>query len=201
MDSPTVRRQGYAANIFINYRREESSGHAGRLFDGLSGHFAGRLFMDVDTLEPGIDFVEAIEHAVGSCEVLIVIIGREWLTIQDADGQRRLDDPTDFVRLEIEAALTRRIRVIPVLVQDAPMPRPEKLPPPLASLARRNAIQLSDARWGYDVDRLASTIQKILDEAQADALGLVAALEAAVAPPKRVAPAVRTGAVAPPEPA
>ncbi|HEY2296002.1 MAG TPA: TIR domain-containing protein [Thermoanaerobaculia bacterium] len=156
-----------SANIFINYRREDSAGHSGRLFDALSSHFSGRLFMDVDTLEPGVDFVEAIEQAVGSCEVLLVVIGREWLTIEDKTGRRRLDDPGDFVRLEVESALARRIRVIPVLVQDAPMPGAEELPASLARLARRNAIELSDARWAYDVDRLAHTIQEILAESPA----------------------------------
>src|SRR4051812_21100669 len=145
MSSVQVKPRERSANIFINYRREDSAGHAGRLFDALSSHFAGRLFMDVDTLEPGVDFVEAIEQAVGSCEALIVVIGREWLTIEDKAGRRRLDDPGDFVRLEVESALARSIRVIPVLVQDTPMPRAEELPASLARLARRNAIELSDA--------------------------------------------------------
>ena len=153
-----------SANIFINYRREDSAGHAGRLFDGLSSHFPGRLFMDVDTIAPGIDFVEAIQQAVGACEVLIVVIGREWLTLRNASGGRRIDDDGDFVRLELETALARNIRIIPVLVQDAPPPRPEDLPPALARLARRNAIELSDARWSYDVERLAHTIQGVLRE-------------------------------------
>jgi TonB family protein len=192
-----LRRQ---SNIFLNYRREDSSGHSGRLFDALSGHFAGRLFMDVDTLEPGVDFIEAIEQAVGSCEVLIVVIGREWLTVKDAAGRRRLDDPADFVRLEVETALERKIRVIPVLVQGAPMPRAEELPPSLARLSRRNAIEISDARWAYDVDRLARTIQKILEEMDASALALAAALELAAAPPAPVAPAVEAEAVVHPEP-
>ncbi|MFL6203102.1 MAG: TIR domain-containing protein [Thermoanaerobaculia bacterium] len=169
MSSLQVKPRERSANIFINYRREDSAGHAGRLFDALSSHFAGRLFMDVDTLEPGVDFVEAIEQAVGSCEVLIVIIGREWLTIEDQAGRRRLDNPGDFVRLEVESALARKIRVIPVLVQDAPMPRAEELPESLVRLARRNAIELSDARWAYDVDRLARTIQDILEESPAPA--------------------------------
>jgi hypothetical protein len=125
--------------------------------------------MDIDTLQPGVDFVEAIEQAVDSCQALIVVIGREWLTIHDAAGHRRLDDPADFVRLELESALARNIRVIPVLVQDAPMPRADELPPSLARLARRNAIELSDARWAYDVDRLAHTIQEILGEEAAAA--------------------------------
>lgn len=167
MSSLHVNPRKSSANIFINYRREDSAGHAGRLFDALSSHFAGRLFMDVDTLEPGVDFVEAIEKAVGLCEALIVVIGREWLTIEDRAGRRRLDDPGDFVRLEVESALARRIRVIPVLVQDTPMPRAEELPASLAPLARRNAIELSDARWAYDVDRLARTIQDVLEETPA----------------------------------
>jgi hypothetical protein len=132
MSSLQVTPRERAANIFINYRREDAAGHAGRLFDSLGNHFAGRLFMDVDTLEAGVDFVEAIEQAVGSCEALIVVIGREWLTVKDKAGRRRLDDPADFVRLEVESALARRIRVIPVLVQDAPMPGAEELPASLA---------------------------------------------------------------------
>src|SRR6185436_14946996 len=96
-----------AANIFINYRREDTAGHAGRLFDRLSGRFPGRVFMDIDTIEPGIDFVEIIEQAVGCCEVLIVMIGRDWVTLKDESGRRRLDNPNDFVRLEIATALAR----------------------------------------------------------------------------------------------
>lgn len=190
MSSLHVEPRERSANIFINYRREDSAGHAGRLFDALSGHFAGRLFMDVDTLEPGVDFVEAIEQAVGSCEALIVVIGREWLTIEDRAGHRRLDDPGDFVRLEVESALARRIRVIPVLVEDALMPRAEELPASLARLARRNAIELSDARWAYDVDRLARTIQDILKENLASGPAPAATPEKATPPPAPVAPAV-----------
>ena len=175
MSSLQVAPRERAANIFINYRREDAAGHAGRLFDSLGSHFAGRLFMDVDTLEAGVDFVEAIEQAVGSCEALIVVIGREWLTVKDKAGHRRLDDPADFVRLEVEAALARRIRVIPVLVQDAPMPGAEELPASLARLARRNAIELSDARWAYDADRLAHVIQEILEENPAPPLPTPAA--------------------------
>src|SRR6185503_5625259 len=97
-----------SANIFINYRREDSAGHAGRLFDALNDHFEGRLFMDVDNLDPGTDFIVAIEEAVGSCEALTVVIGQEWLTATDKTGRRRLDDPGDFVRLELESALARK---------------------------------------------------------------------------------------------
>ncbi len=153
-----------AANIFINYRREDTAGYAGRLFDRLSQHFPGRLFMDIDTIEPGVDFAEVIDQAVSCCEVLIVMIGREWLNITDAAGRRRLENPADFVRLEVAAALERDIRVIPVLVEGASMPQPEQLPPDLAKLARRNALELSDGRWAFDVDRLIQTIERVLRE-------------------------------------
>ena len=199
MSSQIVRPRGHSANIFINYRREDSSGHAGRIFDALSDHFAGRLFMDVDTIEPGIDFVEAIEQAVGSCEVLIVVIGREWLSIKDAAGKRRLDNPEDFVRLEVESALERKIRVIPVLVEGAQMPPAELLPPSLAQLARRNAIELSDTRWAYDVDRLVRTVQKILAKDTSER-ALTAAPGKTAPPPKPVVSAVKTEAVVPPAP-
>lgn len=164
---PMPRR---SANIFINYRREDSAGYTGRLFDRLSHRFPGRVFMDVDTIAPGIDFVESIEHAVGCCEVLIVMIGREWLKLEDANGNRRLDNPDDFVRLEIAAALDRNIRVIPVLVEDATMPRAEDLPPSLAPLCRRNAIELSEARWSFDVERLILSIEAVLQEKAPSAL-------------------------------
>jgi hypothetical protein len=159
-----------SSNIFINYRRDDSTGHAGRLFDRLSGRFPERVFMDIDTIEPGIDFVDTIEHAVGCCEVLIVMIGRDWLFLSDATGRRRLDNPSDFVRLEIASALERNIRVIPVLVEGASMPRPEDLPPELARLTRRNAIELSEARWAFDVDRLIQTIEGVLQEKAPSAL-------------------------------
>ncbi len=149
-----------SSNIFINYRRDDCAGHAGRLKDVLNRHFSGRVFMDLDTIDPGVDFVDAIEHAVGSCEVLIVMIGRDWLTA--TDGRRRLDNPDDFVRLEIAKALERSIRVIPVLVDGASMPRSSDLPPVLASLARRNAIELSNARWAFDVERLEQVITGVL---------------------------------------
>ena len=176
-----------AANIFVNYRRDDSAGHAGRLFDHLSGRFPGRVFMDVDTIEPGIDFAEVIEQAVGCCEVLVVVIGREWLDLKDATGRRRLDNPNDFVRMEIGAALERHIRVIPVLVEGASMPRPEDLPPDIVKLTRRNAIELSDGRWASDVDRLIQTIEGVLQQKAPSAL-LPAKTEPVAAPPPAPAP-------------
>ncbi|MGH8727108.1 MAG: TIR domain-containing protein [Burkholderiales bacterium] len=148
--------------IFISYRREDAAGHAGRLFDRLSEHFGrDRVFMDVSDIEPGVDFVEAIERAVGSCEILVVVIGRDWLKATDAAGKRRLDDPRDFIRLEVGAALKRDIRVIPVLVRGAGVPALETLPDDLEKLARRNAVELSDNRWDSDVREFI----KLLDHA------------------------------------
>lgn len=187
MNPQPVKPRERSPNIFINYRREDSAGHAGRLYDALSRHFPGRLFMDIDTLAPGVDFVDAIEQAVDSCEVLIVVIGREWLSVKNKAGRRRLEDPGDFVRLEVESALARKIRVIPVLVQDTPMPGVEDLPPSLASLARRNAIELSDARWAYDVDRLVRTIREILKESPGSEPAPAAPLEKAAPPPATAA--------------
>jgi hypothetical protein len=120
--------------------------------------------MDLD-IEPGVDFVEQINDAVGSCRLLIALIGPRWTSIEDARGRRRLDDSADFIRVEVEAALRRpEVRVVPVLAQGARMPATEELPPPLADLARRNALELSDARWSYDVGRLASTVQQVLGD-------------------------------------
>ena len=135
------------AGIFISYRREDTAGHAGRLFDRLTQHFGKvRIFMDVSDIEPGTDFVEAIDKAVGSCEILIVVIGREWLTCREPGGQRRLENPNDFIRLEAATALKRNIRVIPVLVQGARMPKSAELPADLEKLSRRQGIEISDTR-------------------------------------------------------
>jgi len=143
------------ARIFISYRRDDSAGHTGRIFDRLSDHFGpDSIFMDVDTIRPGRDFVEAVRQAVGSCDRLVAVIGREWLSISDATGSRRLDDPDDLVRLEVATALERGIRVVPVLVQGARMPGAADLPDALKPLATRNAQEVSDRRFHSDVQRL-----------------------------------------------
>jgi hypothetical protein len=154
--------------IFLNYRREDASGHAGRIWDALRyglgeepGFAHEQLFMDVDTIDVGVDFGEVIQEAVGSCDVLVAVIGRQWLTASDTKGRRRLDSPNDFVRLEIEAALERGVRVIPALVQGAEMPSSEDLPGSLAPLARRNALELSDTRWRFDVGRLVARLKEL----------------------------------------
>ncbi len=148
--------------IFISYRRDDSAGYALHLFDNLSAHFGkDQIFMDIERIEPGADFGQVIEDAVGSCDVLVALIGQHWLTASDGTS-RRIDDPNDFVRLEIVSALNRNVRVIPVLVQGATMPEPQDLPDELASLARRNAFDLSDRRWKHDVDQLIVALEKIL---------------------------------------
>jgi TIR domain len=152
------------AKIFISYRRRETAGHAGRLYDGLSEHFGhDRVFMDL-TMEPGVDFAETINEAVGGCGALVALIGDEWLTVTDERGQRRIDDPADIHRLEIEAALDRNVLVIPALVQDARMPTEEELPDGLDPLVRRHAVELSDQRWDYDVGRLIGVLERALRE-------------------------------------
>ena len=149
--------------IFISYRRQDAAGYAGRLYDRLAAHFgADRVFMDVEGIEPGLDFVDAIGRAVSSCEVLIVIIGPAWLAT-DSAGKRRLDDPKDFVRIETKAALARHIRVVPVLVDGAVMPREEDLPRDLAPLVRRQAVELSHKYWDATSAELIRTLERVLD--------------------------------------
>ena len=157
-----------SGQIFISYRREESSAWAGRLSDRLSIHFPSKIFMDVDSVDLGDDFVKAIERTVGSCDVLIAVIGKGWLNSSDQEGQRRLDNPEDFVRIEIATALKRDIRVIPVLVDGVSMPRSRDLPDDLKALVHRNALQLSHDRFRTDSERLASAVERALEKTVAE---------------------------------
>lgn len=151
-----------ASRIFVSYRREDSRGDAGRLTDNLKVRYGEKqIFRDVEAIAPGVDFVEAINTAVGASTVLLAIIGPNWLKVSDAGNRRRLDDPNDFVRLEIAAALNRNIRVIPVLVGGATMPKVEELPAGLASFARRQAHELSDTRWDFDVGQLLNALETL----------------------------------------
>jgi hypothetical protein len=152
--------------IYISYRRDDSTGFVGRLYDRLLLSFGrDRLFMDVDSISPGVDFQKVLKERVAECDVLLAIIGPHWLNARGADGQRRLDNPNDFVRIEIAAALKLGIRSIPILIQGAPMPRSDDLPDELKALARRNAVQLSHARFRLDTERLIQSINEILTEA------------------------------------
>jgi len=151
------------ARIFISYRREDSGAAAGRLHDRLQEHYGrDNVFMDVGSIDPGLDFIEAIERTVSSCDVLIALIGRQWLTVTNAEGRPRLNDPRDFVHHEIATVLKRNIRVIPALIQGTRMPRTDDLPEALRPLTRRNALDLSDAHFHRDVDSLIETLDRAL---------------------------------------
>jgi flagellar biosynthesis GTPase FlhF len=157
--------------IFISYRREDAEGQAGRLFDDLSAHF-GRdaVFMDVAGIKKGLDFRRIIDEHVASCGVLLVLIGKRWLSATDSKGKRRLDDANDFVRLETAAALSRDIPVVPVLVQDAVMPTEQDLPDVLKELAFRNGTELTHARWDSDVKLLIEDLRPYLETSATAAL-------------------------------
>lgn len=157
-------------SVFLNYRRNDAEGEAGRLFDDLSLHFSqNAIFMDVAAIEPGRDFRKAIDHSVASCSVLLAMIGPTWLDLQDAVGQRRLDDQNDFVRIELASALRRDIPVVPILVRGAKMPRAEQLPDDLKELAYRNAVELTHARWKSDVQLLIQSIRRYVESPDASA--------------------------------
>ena len=164
MTSPTSNAPG---RIFISYRRDETAYSAGWLFDRLASHFGkGQVFKDVDSIEPGDNFVEVVTAAVGSCDVLLALIGDRWLTITGEDGRRCLDNSDDWVRVEIEAALTRNVRVIPVLVGAARMPRASDLPASMAGLVRRQALELSPSRFDSDLRRLLTVLDRTITEMQ-----------------------------------
>ena len=152
--------------IFISYRRDDSEGQAGRLFDDLEREFGhDAVFMDVTAIEPGHDFRRAIDEHVASCGVLLCIIGRQWLALRDQSGRRRIDDTADFVRLETASALRRDIPVVPVLVQGATMPTADELPEDLRELAFRNYIQVTHAHWDSDMQVLIAALRRQLPSA------------------------------------
>ena len=149
--------------IFLSYRREDAAPYARLLKFQLAVRFPdAQVFMDLDSIEAGLDFAEVIREAVDSCAVLVALIGRQWAALADEQGHRRLDNPDDLVRFEIQTALEHGVRVIPVLVDGArPLGR-EQLPPELQKLARLNALELSYGRYDYDADRLIDVIQRVL---------------------------------------
>lgn len=154
-----------AGDVFISYRRADTRWPAAALYDRLAARLGGdRVFKDIDDIEPGEDFVATLDEAVSRSAVVLVLMGDRWLDAADEHGNRRLDDPADFVRIEIATALRRGIRVIPVLVDAAEMPRGSDLPPDLAPLARMQAVQISAERM--DVSRLLRVIEPILERAE-----------------------------------
>lgn len=167
----------FAYGVFISYRRCDAGPYARLLQVQLGQHLAGTpVFMDVDSIEAGTDFADAIKTGVESCRVLIALIGAKWLTVPDKEGRRRLDNPDDYVRYEIRTALARRIRVIPVLVDGAAMPDHHQLPDDLGGLARLNALPMSYDRYEYDEGRLITIIGKALAAETTETAGAPAGL-------------------------
>ncbi|MEZ5997963.1 MAG: toll/interleukin-1 receptor domain-containing protein [Hyphomonas sp.] len=141
-----------ARGIFVSYRRDDTAHVAGRIHDALSARFGrDRIFMDVDSVAPGEDFVRKIENTVAESGAMIVVMGPNWLNAQTKDGNRRIDLPGDFVRLEVSNALKRGLRIIPVLVDGAPMPRAEDLPDDVAQLVRHNALSINHTTFRRDI--------------------------------------------------
>lgn len=152
---------GAMRKIFVSYRRADSQGWAGRLGEALAREFGDvACFFDIESIAPGDDFTAAIGAALASSETMLVLIGPHWLSASFPDGSRRLEDPRDFVRIEIATGLARRLRVIPVLVGGASMPRREDMPEAIADLAVRQAFDLSDTRWDYDCGRLFDALEQ-----------------------------------------
>jgi hypothetical protein len=157
---------GMTGKIFINYRRGDEPGFTHALLGRLEQAFPSEhLFIDVDNIPPGEDFVHVLDSQVARCDAFLAVIGKGWLDAEDERGSRRLDDPSDFVRIEIESALRQGKRVIPVLVHDARMPRPDELPETIRPLARRNAVRLTHERFRADVQGLVKALQGALEEA------------------------------------
>jgi hypothetical protein len=159
MVSPQVSYYG----VFISYRRSDQPALAGRIYDRLEQKFGPRqVFMDVASIAVGRDFVEALDESLTHCKALIVVIGKDWLTATDVSGDRRIDNPDDYVRLEIETALRRNILAIPLLIDGTPMPHAVDLPGDMKPLARRNGLDISNARFRTDCLELISTLEHVL---------------------------------------
>jgi hypothetical protein len=165
------------SRIFINYRRGDTSPNASRLYEWLSEQYGEeQVFMDVDAIEPGLDWEQAIDRAVASSDLVLAVIGNDWL----AELERRVNDEDDFVRHELAAALRRDIRIIPVLVEGAKMPRSDQLPESLASITRRQAFEVRDERFRFDKQELLKRVDR--------ALGVEKPAKTAAAAPAPAAP-------------
>jgi len=168
------------ARIFINYRRDDTPGVAGRLFDYLASKYSRReLFMDVDAMQPGLDFAKQLDTQVSQCHVLLAVIGPHWLDAHDQAGKRRLDSDKDYVRIELASALKRDIAVIPVLVDGAVMPPEESLSEDLRPLARRHALELRHTRFNADADAIVHALETVVPRRRT--AWIVAGVGAAVA--------------------
>jgi TIR domain-containing protein len=165
--SPFIAKK-FPGRIFINYRREECGWQADRLCDQLVKHFnKGQVFKDIDSIKPGDDFIEVITKEIGSCHVLLALIGDKWLTITDKSNRRRLRNTDDPVRLELETALRCKVRIVPILIDGARMPLADELPASLADIVHRHAFEVSRSRFNDDVERLLAALDEIIMELRA----------------------------------
>lgn len=153
----------FKGSVFISYRRSDQAALAGRLYEKIVAKTNPyKVFVDVDSRNLGLDFVEVINNTLSQCRVMLVVIGNGWLNARDEHGNRRLDNPDDIVRIEIEKALGRNIRIIPILVDGTPMPQPSQLPDSIKALARRSGRDVSNATFGSDSLELVNMIYDIL---------------------------------------
>lgn len=159
---PAGQGKGNTGCVLISYRRSDSADAAGRIYDSLVEAFGEEvIFKDVDSIPLGVDFKQYLDRKVGESSVFLAIIGDDWLEAVDEQGRRRLDDPDDFVRIEVESALARNIPVIPLLVRGAKMPGQESLPPSLGQLVHKNGIPVrADPDFHNDMQRLISGLEK-----------------------------------------
>ena len=150
-----------AIKIFLSYRRDDTAGHAVHLCEDLTERYGeGNVFMDIG-MKPGVPWQDEIERKIGSCDAFVALIGPRWLTAADSKGRRRLDDPKDHLRREIEAAVWREVPLIPVLVEDAEMPTEEDLPTSLAPLSQRHALEIRNTSRRYDVAQLFESLDEV----------------------------------------
>jgi hypothetical protein len=157
-----------AAKVFISYRRDDSAGYAGRLMDRLKTELGRQLlFMDVEAIPLGTNFEKVLQEEVAKCGVLLAVIGPTWSDARDENGNRRLDDPNDFVRMEIAAALQRKIPVIPILLNGARIPKADQLPKELKDLASRNGLDVRHASFHEDMERLIRSLKGQMDQSGA----------------------------------
>jgi hypothetical protein len=153
-----------SGGVFICYRREESAFAARAIRDRVAQRLEREnVFLDVDSIDLGVDWFNVLTDRVGACDALVAVIGRNWVSSSDNENRRRIDDPDDFVRIEIEAALKRDVRVIPVLIDGAAMPKAAELPDSVKGLARRQGMEVSPARFDTDIEKLTSALASILE--------------------------------------
>jgi hypothetical protein len=143
--------------LFIAYRQADARGHAGRVGERLISYFgSGQVFKDIEALPIGVDFIDFVREKLQRTHVMVVVIGPNWIKDQ------RLHNPEDLHREEIRTAIERGVHLVPVLVDGASMPRKEELPEDIQPLVRRNAVEITDTRWDYDVGRLVKTVEEML---------------------------------------